>query len=190
MNPSVLEQFEKAGAFLSGHFELSSGKHSNRYLQCALVLQDPIRSESFARQLADRFQKKGATVVIGPALGGVILSYEVARQLGVRAIFAERQEGQFKLRRGFQIQAGEKVLVVEDVVTTGGSTQEVIQLVRALGGVVLGVGALVDRSNGTVQFGVPFESLATLQIESFDKNTCPSCKERLPITKPGSRTRA
>ena len=187
MSETILKEFEKAGAYLSGHFELSSGRHSNRYLQCALLLQDPKLSEKLCKVLADRFRGKGATLVIGPALGGVLISYEVARQLGIRSLFAEREEGVLKLRRNFEIRKGEKVLVAEDVVTTGGSTQELIALVRSEGGEVMGVGSLVDRSGGAVRYGVPFESLVTLSVESFTKDECPLCQKGIPFTKPGSR---
>ena len=187
MSESILKEFEKSGAYLSGHFELSSGRHSDRYLQCALLLQDPKLSEKLCKILADRFRGKGAASVVGPAIGGILISYEVARQLGARSLFAEREEGVLKLRRNFEIRKGEKVLVVEDVVTTGGSTQELISLVRSEGGEVMGVGALVDRSGGAVQYGVPFESLVTLKVESFAKEECPFCQKGIPFTKPGSR---
>jgi len=183
----ILKEFEKAGATLSGHFELSSGRHSDRYLQCALLLQDPKLSEKLCKILADRFRGKGVTLVIGPAVGGVLISYEVARQLGIRSLFAEREEGVLKLRRNFEIRKGEKVLVVEDVVTTGGSTQELMALVRSRGGEVIGVGSFVDRSGGAVHYEVPFESLVTLKVESFAKEECPLCQKGLPFTKPGSR---
>ncbi|MFH1857909.1 MAG: orotate phosphoribosyltransferase [Candidatus Omnitrophota bacterium] len=189
MSQDILKQFEEAGAFLSGHFELSSGRHSDRYLQCALLLQDPERAEKLCKALAGRFRGKGTSVVIGPALGGVLVAYEVARALGARSLFAERVDGALQLRRNFKIQEKEKVLVVEDVVTTGGSTQELVSLVRSEGAEVIGVGALVDRSGGEVQYGAPFESLLALKVESYSKETCPLCKQGIPFTKPGSRSK-
>ncbi len=186
MNESLLPLFEKAGAILSGHFELSSGRHSRQYLQCALLLQDPKQAERVCKMLADRFRSEKIDLVIGPALGGILVSYEVARALGVRSVFAEREEGMLRLRRNFDIQKGERVLVVEDVVTTGRSTNEVISLVRSKGGHVIGVGALVDRSGG-VDFKAPFMSLLSLRIESFPKEACPLCKKGVPVAKPGSR---
>lgn len=189
MNETILKTFEKAGAILSGHFELSSGRHSDRYLQCALLLQDPKLSEALCQKLVERFRGKGVTVVIGPAVGGIVLSFEVARQLGVRSLFAEREEETLRLRRNFEIQKGEKVLVVEDVVTTGSSTQELISLVREEGGEVIGIAALVDRSGGEVRYDVPFEFLLKLQIETFPKENCPLCQKRIPFNKPGSRRR-
>ena len=187
MSDAILKQFEETGAILSGHFELSSGRHSDRYLQCALLLQNPKLSEKLCKELADRFREKGATVVIGPAIGGIIISFEVARQLGVHSLFAERENGVFRLRRHFEIQKGEKVLVVEDVVTTGGSTQELISLVRSEGAEAVGVGALVDRSGGNAHYDVSFESLLSLKVESFEKGSCPLCKQNIPLSKPGSR---
>ena len=187
MSEEMLKLFKETGAFLSGHFELTSGRHSDSYFQCALLLQNPEHSETLCKKLAEKFRGKGATVVIGPAVGGIIVSFEVARQLGVRSLYAERENGVLRLRRNFAIKKGEKVLVVEDVVTTGGSTQEVIQLVRSEGGETIGVGALVDRSGGEAHYDVPFEPLLTLKVKSFSKEECPLCKEKIPFTKPGSR---
>ena len=144
----ILALFEKSGAFLKGQFKLSSGLHSEGYLQCALVLQDPEAAAKLAKALAKKFSKDEIDAVIGPALGGITLAYEVARQLGARGIFAEREDGAMTLRRGFSIARGEKVLVVEDVITTGGSTKEVIELVKRSGGIVVGVGAIIARSAG------------------------------------------
>ncbi len=187
MSEEILKLFKETGAFLSGHFELTSGRHSDSYFQCALLLQHPTLSEKLCRKLAEKFRGKGVSVVVGPAVGGIIVSFEVARQLGVRSLYIERENGMLRLRRNFEIQKGEKVLVVEDVVTTGGSTQEVMQLVGSVGGEVVGVGALVDRSGGVAHYDVPFEPLLKLSVKSFTKEECPLCKEKIPFTKPGSR---
>ncbi|MBP7055298.1 MAG: orotate phosphoribosyltransferase [Candidatus Omnitrophica bacterium] len=181
----VLAIFEKHNALLAGHFKLSSGLHSEKYLQCALVLQYPDMAAALAKALAAKF--KGIDVVVGPALGGVTLAYEVARALGVRGLFTERQEGVMMLRRGFSIKPGEKVLVCEDVVTTGKSTKEVIDVVKAAGGVVAGVASVIDRSESPVDFGVPFHSLAKVAVTAYKEDGCPMCKKGLPVTKPGSR---
>lgn len=183
----VLKMFEKHNALLKGHFRLSSGLHSEKYLQCALILQYPDIAERLSAELAKKFAKEKIGVVIGPALGGVTLSYEMARALGVRGIFAERQEGKMELRRGFSISGGEKVLVAEDVITTGGSTREVIELVRSLGGVVVGVASIVDRSQSEIDFGLKHEYLVKLDVRTFDPSVCPLCKSNIPVVKPGSR---
>lgn len=183
----ILSLFDKYGALLKGHFKLSSGLHSEKYLQCALVLQYPGIAEKLSRALAKKFSKSKIDVVVAPALGGITLSYEVARALGVRGLFTERQEGRMVLRRGFSIEKGEKVLVVEDVITTGGSTKEVMSVVRALGGKVIGVGSVIDRSSQNLDFGVPFEALAKVNVETFEEKNCPLCKKNIAVTKPGSR---
>lgn len=182
------EIFTKAGALLSGHFLLTSGRHSNRYMQCAQVLQYPGYTEDLARHLADSFAGETIDIVVGPAMGGIIVSYEVARQLGVKSIFTERENGAMVLRRGFGLEPGQKVLVVEDVVTTGGSVKEVIEVVKASGAEVVGVGVLVDRSGGNVDFGVPMKAALSMEIESWLADDCPLCKEGAgkPV-KPGSR---
>ena len=186
----VLDLFKKLGALLKGHFKLSSGLHSQTYLQCALVLQYPDIAEKLSKALAKKFSKRGQVkidVVIGPALGGITLAYEVARAIGARALFTERHDGKMVLRRGFSIKRSEKVLVVEDVVTTGGSTQEVVDVVGLSGGEVIGVGAIIDRSAKSLDFGAPFESLAKIHVETFEEKNCPLCRKNIPITKPGSR---
>jgi orotate phosphoribosyltransferase len=183
----VLDLFEKHGALLTGHFKLSSGLHSEKYLQCALVLQYPHIAQMLSKDLAGKFSKNKIGVVIGPALGGVTLAYEAARAIGVRGLFTERQDGKMVLRRGFSVSKGEKALVVEDVVTTGGSTKEVIELIKSLGADVVGVGSVIDRSSGKIDFGVPFESLAKVRVETFEERGCPLCKKQVPVTKPGSR---
>ncbi len=183
----VLELFDKYNALLAGHFRLSGGLHSEKYLQCALILQYPDAAAKLAKALAGKFTKEKIDVVIGPALGGITLAYEVARAIGVRGVFTERQDGKMVLRRGFVVKSGEKVLVVEDVVTTGGSTKEVIEVVKNSGGKVIGVGSVIDRSDSPVDFGARFESLARIKIETFKEGDCPLCKNNIPITKPGSR---
>jgi orotate phosphoribosyltransferase len=179
--------FQNTGAMLTGHFLLTSGKHSDRYFQCALVLQHPDHTGTLCRELAAKFAGENVSAVIGPAMGGIIVSYEVARALGVRSLFAERENGAMTLRRGFSIRPGERVLVVEDVVTTGGSVREVIEVVRKLGGEVVGAGVLVDRSNGTVDLGVRKEALLVTQAVAYDPAECPLCKQGIPAVKPGSR---
>jgi len=183
----VLEIFEKNGALLSGHFKLSSGLHSEKYLQCALVLQYPDVTEKLASALAEKFSGVKIDVVVGPALGGVTIAYEVARSLGVRGLFTEREDGAMTLRRGFSIAKGERALVVEDVVTTGKSTNEVIEAVKARLGVVVGVGSIIDRSDQAPGFGVKFESLAKVKVDTFEPESCPLCKKGVAVVKPGSR---
>jgi orotate phosphoribosyltransferase len=183
----VLQVFRDTGAFLDGHFLLRSGLHSGQYFQCALVLQYPRIAERLCGGLAEKLRGAGARSVISPALGGLLVGHEVARALDARHIFAEKNAaGKLELRRSFHIARGEKLLVVEDVVTRGGRVQEVIDIVRGLGGEVVGVGTLVDRSDGKVDFGVRLESLLRLQVDTFDPATCPLCKAGTPITKPGS----
>ena len=183
----VMEILKEAGVLLEGHFLLTSGRHSNRYLQCAKIFQDTKYSEELCRDLAEQFKGKGVELVIGPAIGAIQMSYEVSRHLGVKNIFAERENGEMTLRRSFAIEPGQKVLVVEDVVTTGGSVREVIDLVRANGGEVVGVGVVVDRTGGKIDFGVPISSVISLDVTSYTAEECPLCKEGLPLVKPGSR---
>lgn len=185
----ILEIFRKHSAVLEGHFILSSGLHSNRYIQCALVLQHPRVAEQLCSELAAKLKHLGAKVVAAPALGGVIVSHEVARALGVRALFTERQEGAMTLRRGFSLEPGEPTLVVEDVVTTGGSTRETMTAVEQAGGRIVGVGSLIDRSGGKVDLGVPRAALVTLEVKNYDPADCPLCKSGIPAVKPGSRTK-
>ncbi len=179
--------FLDTGAMLTGHFLLTSGRHSDRYIQCARALQYPARAGVLCRELASRFAGENITVVAGPATGGIIVSYETARALGVRGIFTERENGAMAFRRGFSIDPGERVLVVEDVITTGGSVLEVIEAVRRQGGIVAGAGVLVDRSNGKVDLGVRLESLLALEVMSYSPQDCPLCREGIPPVKPGSR---
>ncbi|HMB79414.1 MAG TPA: orotate phosphoribosyltransferase [Vicinamibacterales bacterium] len=183
----LLDLYRRSGALLEGHFRLTSGLHSPGYLQCALVLQHPAHAEALGRAIADRVRELGATVVLSPALGGVVIGQEVGRALGVRAIFAERQEGTLALRRGFTLAAADRVLVVEDVMTTGGSTRETIEVAKAAGGQVIGTASIVDRSGGTIRFDVPFVSLLEIALPTYDSGQCPLCAQGLPVVKPGSR---
>ncbi|MBT9131737.1 orotate phosphoribosyltransferase [candidate division NPL-UPA2 bacterium Unc8] len=183
----VLLILEKTGALLKGHFRLSSGLHGSEYVQMALVLSYPAYASRLGEALAQRFASKKIDIVIGPALGGIILSYEVGRALGKRAIFAEKENGIFKLRRGFYVQKGENVLVVEDVTTTGGSALEIVTLIKELGGVIAGVGSLVDRSTeGSQLLALNHQALIHLSLESYRQEECPLCKEGIPVEKPGS----
>jgi orotate phosphoribosyltransferase len=184
----LLDRFRRVGALLDGHFRLTSGLHSAGYLQCALVLQHPAEAEACGAAIAERVRALAPDVVLSPALGGIVIGQEVGRALGVRAIFAERQDGTLTLRRGFHLAAGEKVLVVEDVVTTGGSTQETIDVARAAGATVVGAAAIIDRSGGKQRIDVPFHALATIALPTYDPAHCPLCAEGRPVVKPGSRT--
>lgn len=190
----VLEIFQKSGALLSGHFRLSSGLHSGKYLQGALVLQYPDLAEKLCSQLASRLNLRGSKIdaVVSPAIGGIIVGQEVAKVLGCRAIFCEREEGKMKLRRGFEIGKGERVLVVEDVITTGGSVKEIVEIVRGEGGKVKGIGAIVDRSKPSLSdelatLNLSLNSLLRIDIETYSPEECPICKKGIPLQKPGSR---
>jgi len=185
---AILDRFRRARALLEGHFRLTSGLHSPGYLQCALVLQHPREAEALGAAIAERVRGLGVETVLSPALGGVVIGQEVGRALGVRAIFAERQDGRLTLRRGFALDQGEKVLVVEDVVTTGGSTRETIDLARAAGALVLGAAAIIDRSGGQQAIDVPFHVLAEVSLPTYDPASCPLCLAGQPVVKPGSRT--
>jgi orotate phosphoribosyltransferase len=186
----VLAIFKRSDALLEGHFRLTSGLHSDRYLQCALVLQHPDDAKELGAALAEKLLglAEKPDFVIAPALGGILVAHEVARALGVRGIFAERQEGVLKLRRGFDIRPGEKAFVVEDVVTTGGSTKETMDVVTQAGGVVAAAGSLIDRSGGRTDLGVPRAALAVLDVPTFTKEECPLCKAGSQAIKPGSRS--
>lgn len=188
----VLKVFNETGAYLRGHFRLTSGLHSPEYLQCALVLQHPRHAESLGRGLAERLQGNLAggrvDMVASPAIGGLIIGHEAARALGVRFIFAERDaEKKMVFRRGFTVRPGETAVVVEDVVTTGGSTREVVESLQAAGARVLVAGSIIDRSGGQADVGVPRVALATLQVVTWPPDDCPLCREGSPVTKPGSR---
>ena len=185
----VTEILKEAGVLLEGHFLLTSGRHSNRYLQCARVFRNTKYSEELCGDLAKKYSDDNIELVIGPAMGAVQMAYEVSRQLGVENFFTERDEsGKMVLRRNFEIAPGQRVLVVEDVVTTGGSVKEVIELVKNAGGVVAGVGSIVDRTGGKIDFGVPFKAVYSADVESWEANSCPLCAAGAgaPV-KPGSR---
>lgn len=187
MEEKIFEIFRQTGVLLEGHFLLTSGRHSGKYMQCAKIFQYPKFSEELCGQLAQKFMNDGIEIVIGPALGAVIMAYEVSKWLEARNMFTERESGIMMLRRGFTIEKGAKVLVVEDVITTGGSVREVMNVVEQLGGKVVGVGCFVDRTGGKIDFGVKFESLVSIMIESYSPEECPLCKEEVPLVKPGSR---
>jgi orotate phosphoribosyltransferase len=183
----LLDLYRRSGALLDGHFRLTSGLHSPGYLQCALVLQHPQHAEMLGRAIADRTRELRATVILSPALGGVVIGQEVGRALGARAIFAERQDGALTLRRGFMISENDRVLVVEDVVTTGGSTRETMQVARAAGGHVVGAASIVDRGAHPADLGVPYISLLAIDLPTYEPDRCPLCAQGLPVVKPGSR---
>ena len=191
----ILGAFYQTGAYLRGHFRLTSGLHSPEYLQCALVLQHPKHAERFGQLLAAEFRRLdhalNVGVVAAPAIGGLIIGHEVARALGARFIFTERDaSGAMALRRGFTLEAGETAVVVEDVVTTGGSSREVIDILNGAGARVIGAGSIIDRSGGAVNLGVPRVALKTLQVTSYQPDSCPLCAEGQPVVKPGSRPAA
>ncbi len=186
----ILAIFREHSALLEGHFILSSGLHSDRYIQCALVLQQPRVAEQLCSELASKLRNLGAKVVAAPALGGVLVAHEVARALGVRALFTERQDGTMKLRRGFSFAAGEPTLVVEDVITTGLSTRETIACVETAGAKVVGAGALIDRGGGRAGLGLPSAALVKLDVKNYDPAQCPMCQAGTPAVKPGSRSKA
>jgi orotate phosphoribosyltransferase len=185
----VLEIFRESGALLEGHFRLTSGLHSNQYLQCALVLQHPEHAAALGSALAARMRSLAGSpdMVIAPALGGILVAHEVARSLGVRGLFAERQEGALTLRRGFHIDPGERCYVVEDVVTTGGSTRETMEVAQKAGAIVIAAGSLIDRSGGRTDLGVPRAALAVLDVPTYSPEKCPLCKAGSVAVKPGSR---
>ncbi|NPV52500.1 MAG: orotate phosphoribosyltransferase [Firmicutes bacterium] len=185
----LLRILKETGAYLNGHFLLTSGLHSDAYVEKFRVLERPEYTEAACRELAGRFGDQGVAVVVGPTMGGVILAYEVARALGARAIFVEREGSGRTLRRGFSIAKGERTLVVEDVVTTGGSVREVIQVVQDAGGDLVGVGLLIDRSAGGADFGVRTESLLRLPLVTYRPEECPLCRDGIPLVRPGSVVR-
>jgi orotate phosphoribosyltransferase len=190
-NQEILNLFQSTGAYLKGHFRLTSGLHSPEYLQCALVLAHPDHAESLGRRLAEALASiapERPNLVVSPAMGGLIIGHEVARALGVRHIFTERDpERKMTLRRGFSVQPGDKVAVIEDVITTGGSTAEVVALLESHGAKVLAAGSIIDRSGGTANVGVPRTALATLEVQTWDPSACPLCAQGLEVVKPGSR---
>ncbi len=187
-NERVLEIFREAGVLLEGHFLLTSGKHSNRYLQCAKIFRHTKYSEELCAALAKQFADEKIDVVIGPAMGAVQMAYEVSRHVGCENFFAEREDGKMTLRRGFVVTPGMRCLLVEDVVTTGGSIKEVKELVEASGGIVVGIGSIVNRSGGSVDFGVPYKAVIEVDVQSWEADECPMCKEgKTQAIKPGSR---
>lgn len=183
----VIERFKRTGALLEGHFILTSGLHSTQYLQCALLLQHPAEAVAFGKALAEHFRDQNVETVAAPAIGGLVIGYEVARQLNARFIWTERENGQMTLRRGFTVRAGESVLVIEDVVTTGGSTRETVEVLRAAGARVIGAASIIDRSSGRAEVGVPRFALATLDVPALAPSSCPLCAEGMEAVKPGSR---
>jgi len=183
----IIDILTKTGVLLNGHFLLTSGRHSDRYMQCARLFQYPIYSEMICKSLAERFEGQTIDLVIGPAIGGIIMAYELARQLNAKAIFAEREDGIMLLRRGFEIPKAAKVLVAEDVITTGGSVKEVIELVEQAQADLIGVAVVVDRSNGKIDFGTKLISAIAMDIPSYEPSDCPLCRQNIPIVKPGSR---
>jgi orotate phosphoribosyltransferase len=192
---AILDTFRRVGALLEGHFRLTSGLHSSGYLQCALVLQHPREAEACGEGIASLVRMLDVEAVLSPALGGIVIGHEVARALGVRALFAERQDGRLTLRRGFSLGPGERVLVVEDVVTTGGSTRETLDVARAAGATVVGAASIIDRMAGgsaagsvtADALGVPYTALATISLPTYDPESCPLCAAGQPVVKPGSR---
>ena len=191
---SILDTFRQTGAYLNGHFRLTSGLHSPEYLQCALVLQHPTHAERLGGRLATELRSMAGTqsigVVVSPAMGGLIIGHEVARALGTRFLFTERDpaSGKMTLRRGFALKPNETAVVVEDVITTGGSTREVIDILKAAGAQPLAAGSIIDRSGGKADVGAPRVALATLDVVSYQPEDCPLCRQGLPVSKPGSRT--
>ena len=183
----IIAVFKEKEVMLEGHFLLTSGRHSDKYMQCAKLFQYPDVSEMICRQLAEQFSDMDIDLVVGPAVGGIIMAYEMSRQLGVKNIFAERENGKMTLRRGFEVQKGAKILVTEDVVTTGGSVKEVIELLDGMGAQVMAVGSVVDRSAGKVGFGVPFRAVLSMEVKSYEADECPICKTGAQLVKPGSR---
>jgi orotate phosphoribosyltransferase len=183
----ILSIFRETDALLEGHFILTSGLHSASYFQCAKVFQFPRHAETLCKALASRFADSRISTVVSPAVGGIVTGFETARLMGVRSIFAERVEGRMALRRGFTVSPGERLLVIEDVTTTGGSVKEVISLLRAQNAEVVAVGAVVDRSGGIVNFGIPYQALLQMQVVTFDPAVCPLCASGSQAVKPGSR---
>ena len=185
----ILEIFKEKEVLLTGHFRLTSGRHAGYYMQCARLLQYPETAGPLIDQLVQKFADDNVTIVIGPAIGAIPMAYEAARSLKAKALFAERENGAMTLRRGFAIEPSDRVLVVEDVITTGGSVKEVIELVKSTGATIVGAAVIVDRSAGKIDLGVPLTSLVSLEIESYDANDCPICAQgKLPVIKPGSRS--
>jgi orotate phosphoribosyltransferase len=188
LNPvEVIDEFKSTGALLEGHFQLSSGLHSTVYLQCARVLQFPEKAEQFGQEIAKKFLNQGIQLVGSPAIGGIVIGHEVARALGARFVWTEREAGKMTLRRGFTVAPGEKTLVVEDVITTGGSTRETVEALKQAGANVVAAASIIDRSAGDADVGVPRVALASLKVVSVDPALCDACKLGEAVVKPGSR---
>ena len=183
----VLELFRQSGALLDGHFRLSSGLHSDRYLQSALVLQHPDYAEQMGRALAARLEHLQPTAILSPALGGIVIGQEVGRAMHLRSLFAERQDGKLMLRRGFTLAPSDRVVVVEDVITTGGSTRETTAVAEATGAIVLGVAAIIDRGSDPGRLSLPLQALVRMEVPTYQADACPMCASGMPVTKPGSR---
>ena len=189
-NDPYLKLFKKSEALLNGHFKLSSGLHSPEYFQCAKVLQYPKYASKLGKDLGAKLKSSKPTLVVSPAIGGIVIGQEVGRALGVRAIFTERKEGEMVLRRGFEIEQGARVVVIEDVITTGGSTKETIKVIKKLGGKVVAVGSIVNRSSKTKIFTIPYKFLFKMKVVTFKSNKLPAWLAKIPLTKPGSRSNA
>ncbi|MGJ8455447.1 orotate phosphoribosyltransferase [Pseudothermotoga sp. U03pept] len=183
----MLEFLSKIGAVLDGHFLLSSGKHSSKYIQCAKIFEDPENGDRIGQMIAERISIHKPDVVIGPAIGGIILAYVVARPLKARALYTEREDGMMKLRRDFHIDKNERIAIVEDVTTTGKSVLEVAQVVEQLGGKICCIASIVDRSTQSLPFTVPFYSLTKIELPIYEPEDCPLCAQNIPLVKPGSR---
>lgn len=182
----ILDILKKAGSFLEGHFVLTSGLHSPHYIEKFRILEKPDLTETLCRELTGKFKNEKITVVIGPMTGGILLAYEMGKQLACKVIFTERVKGKMTLKRGFGITNKDKVLIVEDIITTGGSVNEVIEVVNLTGAEITGIGCLVDRSNGKAKFDYPFKPLLTMDVITYKPDECPLCKEGIPLVKPGS----
>lgn len=187
-NEEIIKIFKDNEVMLEGHFLLTSGRHSDKYMQCAKLFTHPKIAEIICGELCEKVVDWNIDLVAGPAVGGIIMAYEMSRQLDVPNIFAERENGKMTFRRGFVVPEGVRVLITEDVVTTGGSVKEVIELIQKSGGVAAGVGSIVDRSNGEVDFGIPFEAVLRTEVISFPPEECPLCAKGIPVVKPGSRS--
>lgn len=184
----ILDHFRRTNALLDGHFVLSSGLHSPKYLQCALALQQPTDAARFGAAIAEQFSRDQIDTVASPAIGGLIIGFSVAQALGVRFIWTERQNGEMTLRRGFTLREAERILVVEDVITTGGSTRECIAALESHGGKAIAAASIIDRSNGTADVGVPRGALVSLDVPSYQTDECPMCAAGIEAVKPGSRS--
>lgn len=186
-NKEILDILRDCGSLLDGHFLLSSGKHSDRYCQCAKLLQYPDRAERVLNVVANQVRDLGATVVVGPAMGGIVVAYELARQLGIRGIFSERVDNEMQLRRGFTLDKNDRVLIGEDVVTTGKSTLETVRAIEAMGAEVIGLCCIIDRRAENIDLPYKLYSASSLDVQTYDADGCPLCQKNMPVEKPGSR---